>query len=149
MLSLVQTGPVILEKKIFFISSIFRYFVIIPPWKIHLNSLYPRMICAKFGWNWPSASGEEDENVKSLQTDGRTVRRRISEKLNWAKSNLNLFFSGATGLISTITHHWFRGIQIFAIKGPCPFQKGSENISTTFLNFHLQNKWAFVKSILG
>ena len=27
------------------------------------------MICAKFGWNWPSGSGEEDENVKNLQTD--------------------------------------------------------------------------------
>ena len=26
------------------------------------------MICAKFGWNWPSGS-EEDENVKSLQKD--------------------------------------------------------------------------------
>ena len=28
------------------------------------------MLCAKFGWNWPSVSGE-DENVKSLQTDGQ------------------------------------------------------------------------------
>ena len=26
------------------------------------------MCCAKFGWNWPSGSGE-DENIKSLQTD--------------------------------------------------------------------------------
>ena len=25
------------------------------------------MICAKFGWNWPSGSGEKDENVKSLR----------------------------------------------------------------------------------
>ena len=25
------------------------------------------MLCAKFGWNWPSSSGEEDEYVKSLQ----------------------------------------------------------------------------------
>ena len=30
------------------------------------------MLCAKFGCNWPCGSGEEDENVKSLQTDGRT-----------------------------------------------------------------------------
>ena len=22
------------------------------------------MLCAKFGWNWPSGSGVEDENVK-------------------------------------------------------------------------------------
>ena len=27
------------------------------------------MLCAKFGWNWPNDSGEEDENVKRLQTD--------------------------------------------------------------------------------
>ena len=30
------------------------------------------MLCAKFGWNWPSGSGEEDENAKSLQMDGWT-----------------------------------------------------------------------------
>ena len=30
------------------------------------------MFCAKFGWNCTSGSGEEDEYVKSLQTDGRT-----------------------------------------------------------------------------
>ena len=60
----------------------FRYFVIISPWKragpfiwTNLNPLDPRMLCAKFGWNWPSGSGEEDENVKSLQTDRQTDRR--------------------------------------------------------------------------
>ena len=26
----------------------------------NLNSLNPRMHCAKFGWNWPWGSGEED-----------------------------------------------------------------------------------------
>ena len=49
----------------------FRYFLIISPWKgagsfiwTNLNPLHPRMLCAKFGWNWPSGSEEEDENVK-------------------------------------------------------------------------------------
>ena len=42
----------------------------------NLTPLHPRMLCAKFGWNWPSGSGEEDVNVKSLQTDGWTDRRR-------------------------------------------------------------------------
>ena len=42
----------------------------------NLNPLHPRMLCAKFGWNCPSGSGEEDENVKSLQTDGQTEDRR-------------------------------------------------------------------------
>ena len=50
----------------------FRYFLIISPWKragpfiwISLNPLYPRMLCAKFGWNWPSGSGEEDFKTSS------------------------------------------------------------------------------------
>ena len=45
----------------------FRYFLIISPLKragpfmwTNLNPLYPRMLCAKFGWNWPSGSGQED-----------------------------------------------------------------------------------------
>ena len=44
----------------------FCYFPIIPPWKrarpyiwTNLNTLYPRMHCAKFGWDWPSGSGED------------------------------------------------------------------------------------------
>ena len=49
----------------FLISSMyFHYFVIISPWKragpfiwTNLNPLYPRMLCAKFGWNWTSGSG--------------------------------------------------------------------------------------------
>ena len=83
----------------FLISSMyFRYFWIISSWKragpfiwTNLNPLHPRMLCAKFGWNSPGGSGEEDENVKSLQTDGRTDRQtpdnRWSEKLTWAFSS--------------------------------------------------------------
>ena len=70
----------------FLISSMyFHYFVIISPWKragpfiwTNLNPLHPRMLCVKFGWNWPSGSGEEDEHVKILQTDRRTDRRRTT-----------------------------------------------------------------------
>ena len=71
---------------------------IISPWNraipfiwTNLNPLHPRMFCAKFGWNWPSGSGEEDENVKSLQTDrqtdGQTDRRRTTSD---QKSSLEL-----------------------------------------------------------
>ena len=42
-------------------------FVIISPWKrtgpfiwTNLNPFHLRMLCAKFGWNWPGDSGEED-----------------------------------------------------------------------------------------
>ena len=45
-----------------------------------------------FGWNCPSGSVEEEENVKSLQTDGQTDDRRqvirkahLSFQLKWAK----------------------------------------------------------------
>ena len=51
----------------------FRYFVIISPWKrtgpficANLNPLFPGMLCAKFGWNWLSGSGEEDFLISSM-----------------------------------------------------------------------------------
>ena len=49
------------------------------------------MLFANFIWNWPSGSGEEDENVKSLgqqqlkQQQRRQTRDTLcSEKLTWA-----------------------------------------------------------------
>ena len=79
----------------------FCYLVITSTWKIwtNLNPLHPRMLYAKFGWNWPIGSWEEVENRKSLQTDGQTDRRtdrrmdgqttdeRWSKKLTWAFSS--------------------------------------------------------------
>ena len=54
----------------------FCYFAIIYPWKrawpfnwINKNSLHPSMLCAKFGWNWFSGSGEEGENLIDRQMD--------------------------------------------------------------------------------
>ena len=75
--------------------------VIISPWKraspficINLNYLYWRLLCAMFGWNWHVGSGEEDENVKSLQQrqqqwqrqqqQRRTTNKFWSENLTWA-----------------------------------------------------------------
>ena len=82
----------------------FRYFVIISPWKRvwlifcrNLNLRYPRMLCAKFGWNWPSGSGE-NENVKNLKADGRIddgrqiIRKaQLSYQLRWAKKGVALY----------------------------------------------------------
>ena len=106
---LVEIGQVVLEEIIFLILSMhFRYFIIISPWKragpfifTNLNILHPRMLCAKFGWNWPSGSEEEYENVKSLQTDrwkdkqtddGRQVIRNahLSLQLRWAKKSVSM-----------------------------------------------------------
>ena len=65
---LVEIRPVVLEKKIFKMSSMyFSYFLIISPWEkagpliwTNLNPLYPKMLCAMFGWNWHSGSEKED-----------------------------------------------------------------------------------------
>ena len=78
------------EKDFFnFVKKYFCNFVIISPWKrawyfisINLNSLYSRMICAKFGWNLLGGSGEEDENVKSLQNNRWTDRRQTTSDQN-------------------------------------------------------------------
>ena len=86
---LVKIAPVILEKKCFLISlKYFHYFVMIFPWKrawsiiwTNLNPLHPRMLSAKFGWNWPSGSGEEGENVKRFQR-----RRRTTDKFEFKNS---------------------------------------------------------------
>ena len=56
------------EEDFFFISPMyFCYFIILFPWKragpfiwTNLNPLHLRMLCAKFGWNWPTGSEEED-----------------------------------------------------------------------------------------
>ena len=65
--SSVEIGPVVLEKISKFCQCIFRYFVMISPWKRagpfvwkNLNTLYPTILFAKFNWNWPSGSGEAD-----------------------------------------------------------------------------------------
>ena len=80
------------EEDFLISSTYFRYFVIISPWKragpfiwTNLNPLYPRMLCAKFGWIWPSGSWEEDKNVPSFRQRQRqrTTDKFWSEKLTW------------------------------------------------------------------
>ena len=51
----------------------FSYFVIISTWKFvgsiiwtNLNPLHPRMNYLKFGWNYPSCSGEDDYSNSSM-----------------------------------------------------------------------------------
>jgi hypothetical protein len=71
-------------------SVYFYSFAVISPWRraipfiwTNLKPFYPRMICTKSGWNWPSGSGEEVENVKVYrQTVRRTDRRRTTGDQN-------------------------------------------------------------------
>ena len=55
------------------LSMYFHNFVIISLWKnkgpfiwTNLNFLHPNIICAKFGWNWPSGSGEDNFSNLSI-----------------------------------------------------------------------------------
>ena len=98
-------GPVVLEKIFKYWQHIFAiYFDKISPWKragpfiwTNMNPLYPWMLCAKFGWNWPSGFWVEVKNTKSLQTEGQTDdgwqaigKGHLSLQLTWAKNdNLN------------------------------------------------------------
>ena len=62
---LVESFPVVLEKKILFPLGKGCG----PLFEKNNNSFQSRMLCANFGWIWPTSTGEEDENVNSLQTD--------------------------------------------------------------------------------
>ena len=82
-------------------SMYFHYFVIISPWKRgggaslekNLNSLHHRMLYAKFAWNWPSSSGKENENVKSLRQQRQRKLRLTTNKL-WSEKLTRAFSSG-------------------------------------------------------
>ena len=82
----------VLDKKFLKISSTyFPYFVSISPYKDGVSSFEKKtnnqktpknsnhihlyMLCVKFVWNLLNYSWEEDENVKSLETVGKTNRR--------------------------------------------------------------------------
>ena len=79
--------------------------------------LHPRMLCAKFGWNRPSVSGEEDEHRKSLQTDWQTDKKmtddRWSEKLtsyHFVTKTKRLMFMFCVNLrIVTVIGNMFNG----------------------------------------
>ena len=60
------------EEDVFISSMYWSYFEIISPWRrvgpftwTNLNSLHPRMLCDKYGWNWLSGSGEENFKILS------------------------------------------------------------------------------------
>ena len=61
------------RSRFFIFVNVFFYFVINSPWKrvwpfiwTNLNLFNPRMLCAKFVWNWPSNSAEEDFKISLM-----------------------------------------------------------------------------------
>ena len=81
--------------------SHFRYYIPLerakPPHLNKLESTLSKDALCQFGWNWPNGS-REDENVKSLWTDGQTYRESIrkdhlSFQHKWVKNNyIHVFF---------------------------------------------------------
>ena len=78
--SLVEIGPMVMEKKIFKFCQhilLFKYnYHLEKGVTLHLNKLkspHWRVLFAKFGWNWFSDSGEIEGNVKSSKKDGQTI----------------------------------------------------------------------------
>ena len=94
----------VLEKKIFQISSVFfYYFISISPWKRvrpftlnYLKSFNTNMLFVKCSWNWPTGSGEEDKNVSSFNNNDNNDNKANndngqdklwSKKVTWAFSS--------------------------------------------------------------
>ena len=91
------------EKDFKFVNAFFLFCNYLPFEKdmtLNLNqleSLHPGILCTKFVWDWPSGSGEEDENVKSLQTDGRTDKqtddgRQVIRKAHQLSASIYSYF---------------------------------------------------------
>ena len=54
-----------LYHNVFSLFRYYRYYLHLEG-TLHLNPIYPRMLCAKFGWNWLCGSGEEDCLIASM-----------------------------------------------------------------------------------
>ena len=75
-----------------------HFFVIISPWKrvgpfiwTNVNPLHPRVLCVKFGWNWPIGSGEDFfyfANVVSLFRNYLPLEKGGNHHLNKPESHL-------------------------------------------------------------
>ena len=102
------------------------------------------MLCAKFGLNWPSGSGEEDENVKSLwqrqwpqQQRRWTMDKFWSEKLTWA------FGSGELK-----SHNYTSTLVTKIVEVVSPFVSSFVKIEIPFTQFQLKIPWWFWRRFL-
>ena len=83
MTSFVEIDPVVLVK-MNFVFSLFRNYLPLEKGRAHLNKLEfpsPKDALCQVWLKFPSGSGEEDKNVKSLREQRRQrQRRRIRDK---------------------------------------------------------------------
>ena len=111
-------------RRLIYLSIYFHYFVFIFPWNMawpfiwtNMISHHRRMLCAKFGWNWPVVLEKKMKMWKVYRrTDGRTTDIRRSEKLTWAfssgeiKTTRKKVSVRALGLLSSFTCAWARNL---------------------------------------
>ena len=128
MASLIETDPVVLEKKIFkFCQCMFANLLLSPLGKGRGPSFEQTWIpisqeCFVFGWNWPSGSEEEDENMKSLRQQRRRRRTNCDEKSSLESLALvfSYYFSVCFGSMITgfinVTLYMSRFIVEFALQ---------------------------------
>ena len=118
------------EEEDFYISSMyFLYFVIIHPWKrvgpfiwTNLNPLHPRMLCAKFCWNWPSGSGEV-VNLFSLFPNHLPFRKSVA---------LHMYKLESSSPRDTLCQVWLKLAQWFWRRWKCEkFTDGRTDRQTT------------------
>ena len=138
-----QLSVTMSEEDFSMISMHFEYLLIIFHlkrmffiWKnLNIKSFHPKMHCAKLNWNWPNCSREEDENVKSLRTDGRQTsdNQKIKGHAHlWEQVIVKWQTFSCRGFFNKTYHKplWLKDI-IMLNGGPCPFQRrdkmGSEN----------------------
>ena len=99
------------EKDFKFLTMYIPYFVIIFPWKrvgpfiwTNLNSLHPRKLCVKVGWNWPHGSGENF--LKFCQCMFATSLLQMYIPLGgWGPSFEQIWISAYTKFVWN--WHWF------------------------------------------
>ena len=78
---LVEIGEVEMEKMILKFHHLLLVGKVWPFILTNLNSLLPRMFCAKFSWNWPSGFGEDDEKVKNYDNDDDGQGKNCDQKI--------------------------------------------------------------------
>ena len=82
----------------------------------NLTPLHPKMICAKFGWNWPGGSGEDDfSNLFRYFRNFVTISPCpvVLEK-NYFKFILTMFFTRNYVIISSLSVYFFKWIIYYA-----------------------------------
>ena len=137
--------------------NVFSLFVITSPWKwvgpfiwIYLSPLYPRILCAKFSWNWlpVSGSGEEDEmckvydNIEDDKDEGQIWIRKTHYR--WAKicSNHTIFFLKKSFKIkyaSNVTNITSKNIVLYRI-----ISKKSQCSDNTDNEILIRGPWAIL-----